>query len=104
MRFGAKRLAQDRSDFPMRTILIAAALLAAVAATIAARGGPEPLLGGNATIYLGARPNRILVIDEATEKVTGFIPTKSGYPENLNLSKDKSRFYVNTSTLQDVDI
>jgi hypothetical protein len=103
MRIGAKRLAQDRPHIPMKTLSIFAALIAAAA--VAAYSPPtETITGGNATMYLGARPNRILILDEATEKVTGFIPMKTGYPESLDLSKDKTRFYVHSSTLQDVEV
>src|SRR6266404_6298462 len=77
-------------------------LLAPLGARLASPA--ETLTGGNATMYLGARPNRILIIDEATEKVTGFISTKTGYPEGLDLSKDKKRFYVYSSTLQDIEV
>ena len=87
----------------MKTSAILIALIAAAA--VAAFSPPaEVITGGNATMYLGARPNRILIIDEATEKVTGFIPTKTGYPETMDLSKDHTRFYVYSSTLQDIEI
>lgn len=89
----------------MKTAAILATLAALLVAGAAAYTPPAEIIsGGNATIYLGARPNRILILDEATEKVTGFIPTKTGYPESMDVSKDKSRFYVSSSTLQDIEV
>src|SRR5215469_4783196 len=46
-------------------------------------GAEEKLTGGNGTLYIGGRPNRVLVIDEATEKVVGEIHTKTGTPAGL---------------------
>jgi len=87
------------------SLLVVVALAGVAAARFALSATPaETLTGGNATMFLGARPNRILVIDEATEKVTGFIPTKTGYPTGLNLSKDKTRFYVTSSSMQDIEV
>src|SRR5579871_5314714 len=87
----------------MKRLLIA---LSAIALACLALGAApaEPLSGGNAIMFLGARPNRVLVIDEATEKVIGFIPTKTGYPESMTLSKDKTRIYVQSSSYQDVEV
>ncbi len=88
----------------MKKLFFIALLLLACIAAYRAAPADGVISGGNATIYLGGRPNRIIILDEATEKVTGFIPLKTGYPEGLNLSKDKTRFYVPTSTLQDIEI
>jgi hypothetical protein len=90
---------------PLFILAMVVALACAAVANLALSAAPaETITGGNATMFLGARPNRILVIDEATEKVTGFIPTKTGYPESLNLSKDKTRFYVTSSSMQDIEV
>src|SRR5580693_8229094 len=87
-----------------RSTLVVLTLAGIAAARFALFAAPAEITGGNATMYLGARPNRILIVDEATEKVTGFIPTKTGYPESMSLSKDKTRLYVESSNMQDVEI
>ena len=35
------------------------------------RRRPPALTGGNGTLYIGGWPNKIFIIDEATEKVDG---------------------------------
>ena len=87
-----------------RPIFVALALAGIAAARFGLSAAPAEIGGGNATMFLGARPNRILIIDEATEKVTGFIPTKTGYPESMSLSKDKARIYVQSASMQDVEV
>jgi len=64
----------------------------------------DKLTGGNGTIYLGGRPNRIFVIDEATEKVVGEIKTRTGSPAGMDLSQDKKRFYLSNMSFEDVEI
>ena len=85
----------------MKPILIAAALFvfAAHAEDL------KDLRGGNGKLYIGGRAGRILVIDEATEKVVGEIKTKSGgWPEGLDLSDDKKTFYYTTPSMEDIEI
>lgn len=65
---------------------------------------PERLTGGNGTLYLGVFPDRILVIDEATEKIAGEIKTRSGIPRRMALSEDHSRFYVTNANMQDIEV
>lgn len=74
-----------------------------VAAAIAA-GGAEKITGGNGTLYVGGRPNRISVVDEATEKVIGEIECKSGTPVNLTLSHDRKRFYIADISFENIEI
>ena len=97
----------------LKRILISTVLLAALFMVVdaaAQRSAPSAkLTGGNGTLYIGGWPNRIFVIDEATEKVTGTIevtsagPPKGGPPRSMVLSKDKKRFYL-TNSLEDVEI
>lgn len=75
-----------------------------LAATAAVARGQDRLSGGNGTLYIGARPNRILIFDEATERVTGEIKMRTGSPQGLHLSTDKTRIYAGTSTLEDLEI
>jgi len=86
----------------MRIALFALALLA-----LPVFSADTPVTAGRGTLYIGVRPNKILIIDEATEKVTGHIELKTGIPIGLTLSKNKKHFYVaNTDmeTLEVVDI
>jgi hypothetical protein len=95
--------------------LLASAIVGAAAIGTAAappRGtaeapAPAPragLIGGNGTLYVGAWPNKIFAIDEATEKVTGTIDVASGVPTRLLLSKDHKRFYLVNSLDEQVEI
>jgi hypothetical protein len=64
----------------------------------------EKLIGGNGTLYIGGRPNRIVLIDEATEKVIGEIHTKTGTPAQIELSQDKKRFYCEDMSFENIEI
>ena len=66
--------------------------------------GAEKLSGGNGTIYVGGRPNKIFILDEATEKVTGTIECKTGTPTSLDLSEDRKRFYLHSIDFENVEI
>ena len=91
------------------TVLLAALLMVVNAAPAQRSAATAKLTGGNGTMYIGGWPNRIFVIDEATEKVTGTIevttagPPKGGPPRSMVLSKNKKRFYL-TNSLEDVEI
>jgi hypothetical protein len=64
----------------------------------------DKITGGNGTLYVGGRPNKILILDEATEKVTGEIELKTGAPGGMSLSQDRKRFYVRNIALEDMEI
>jgi hypothetical protein len=96
----------------LKRILASIALVAGVFVGVGAAqraASPPRLTAGNGTLYIGGWPNRIFVIDEATEKVTGTIevttagPPKGGPPRSMVLSKDKKRFYL-TNSLEQVEI
>jgi len=82
----------------MRKHLISTAL--AIAAATASFGAAPPapkLSGGNGTMYVSGWPNKIYIVDEATEKVTGAIDVATGAPSRMTLTRDRSRVYfVNT--------
>lgn len=59
---------------------------------------------GNGTLYVGGWPNRIMIIDEATEKVTGEITLKTGAPRRMELSRDRTRFYTVTTMGEDAEV
>ena len=78
----------------MRLLSVAIAIAAAVTAVASAQSAPA-VTAGTGTIYVGAYPNRIFVVDEATEAVVDEIRmTLDGPPSALMLSKDWTRFYM----------
>jgi hypothetical protein len=79
--------------------VVAGSLLVLVAAA-----PPAKLTGGTGTLYIGGWPNKIFVVDEATEKVTGAIDVTTGAPKGLTLSKDKKHFYLVNSLSEEVEI
>src|SRR3982751_2600429 len=93
----------------MRLKRIAAGGLVVAAALVCTAAAAPAVTGGSGTLYIGGWPNRIFVIDEATEKVTGVIevttagPPKGGPPRSMVLSKDRKRLYL-TNSLEDVEI
>jgi len=70
----------------------------------AAFGADDKLIGGHGTLYLGGRPNHIVIIDEATEKVIGEIRMKTGTPASIELSQDKKRFYCSDMSFENIEI
>ena len=65
-------------------------------------GGPT---GGDGTFYVGAFPNRIYVIDEATEQVVDTIEmTLGGPPNEMRMSADGSRMYMRDRTFEQVEV
>lgn len=79
-----------------------AAMLSLLAASLVF--GADTSNGGKGKIYLGGRPGRIFVIDEATEKVVDEIHCKTGTPSDLQLSEDRKRFYLVNVEFEDVEI
>jgi hypothetical protein len=82
---------------------LAAALIASAASGAIAQQ-PAKMPGGNGTLYIGGYPNLIWIIDEATEKIAGTIPVKSGIPRRLTLSRDLKRFYLTEATSERIEI
>ena len=68
------------------------------------KSAPEKLTGGTGTLYLGTFHNKILVIDEAGEKVTQEIKLRTGIPRNMRLSHDRKRFYVSNATFEEMEV
>lgn len=56
--------------------------------------------GGDGTIYVGGYGNSIIIIDEATEQVTGEIPLRTGMSRSLVLSQDRTKFYSLNTMLE----
>ena len=55
-------------------------------------------------MYIGGWPDKIFIIDEATETVTGNIPMQTGTPRNLTLSSDGKRFYVRKIDMEEIEV
>ena len=70
----------------------------------AAAKGAAPAVAGTGTIYLGNYGGTISVIDEATEKVVGTIPLKSGVPGRVVFSTDRARLYVSDISYEKIEI
>jgi hypothetical protein len=81
--------------------MAAALAMAMVPAAFTAENG---LNGGNGTLYLGGYGKKIYIIDEATEKVTGEIPCRTGAPLDMTLSADRKTFYLLGINYEDVEI
>lgn len=64
----------------------------------------QPLIGGHGKLYVGGRPSRILILDEATGKTAGEIKTRTGTPARLMLSTDHTQIYAVSSTLEDLEV
>jgi hypothetical protein len=82
----------------------ALAVLFAAALFSAASAPPAKLTAGNGTLYVGGWPNKIYVVDEATEKVAGSIDVTTGDPTRMVLSHNKKRFYLVNSLSEQVEI
>ena len=88
----------------MRFLSFAIAIAAAVTAGASAQSAPE-VTAGTGTIYVGAYPNRIFVVDEATEAVVDEIRmTLDGPPGDLMLSQDGARFYMRDQTFEQIEV
>ena len=83
-------------------LVLAGLVLCAVAAAHRRPDRRPPVATARCTS--AAIQNQILIIDEATEQVTGSIPVKVGIPRRVTLSQDLKRFYVISATSEDVEI
>jgi len=81
------------------------ALLLCACSLIAAAPPPDTkLTGGTGTIYLGSYARRLAVLDEATEKLTAEIPLKTGLSWAVRLSRDRSRFFVESADQEHFEV
>ena len=78
----------------------ALALAAPAAAQPAAEASGAELSAGDGTLYLGAFPSRIFVIDEATAAVVDEIAVPHGSPRSMVASADRSRFHFIDPTFE----
>src|SRR5258708_3262032 len=56
------------------------------------------------TLYLGAYPNSVLVVDEARGQIVDRIPLTTGLPVSLRLSQDRKKIYVTTNDHSGVEV
>jgi hypothetical protein len=67
--------------------------------------GPAAMnAAGSGTLIIGSYPKQFWIIDEATEKIVGTIPFKSGIPRRTTLSRDRKRFYTVEAAMETVEI
>ena len=86
----------------LKRILAGGAVAAAL--VLFAAAAPVKLTGGNGTLYIGGWPNKVYVVDEATEKVSSAIDVTTGAPKGLTLSKDKKKLYLINAVSEQVEI
>ena len=84
-------------------IAIVAVTAAAFAASAAAQT-QRNVSGGTGTIYVGTYAKTILVVDEASLRVTDTIPVAVGIPTSIAMSQDRTRFYVRDPQYENVEI
>lgn len=56
------------------------------------------------TLFIGAYPNLVLVVDEATGEILTRIPMATGLPRGLRLSQDRKQIYVYTPNVNGIEV
>ena len=80
----------------IRSLCLGAALSAPLlAAAVPATAG---------TLVLGTYPDKLLLVDEDSGKVTTRIPLQTGLPTNLRLTNDKKKIFVTTITTGGIEV
>ena len=68
-------------------------------------GAQKPKVSaGNGTLIVGTYPDKFWIIDEASEKIVGSIPFKSGMPRRTTISRDRKRFYTIEAGMEKIEI
>ncbi|MEZ5285505.1 MAG: hypothetical protein R2712_12020 [Vicinamibacterales bacterium] len=89
----------------MRVLVMAGLAVCAAAATAAAQAKTPPTpSGGNGKMYIGTYAGDIQIFDEATEALEGRIVLKTGIPRSAMPSQDRTRFYVLSSTYEQIEV
>jgi hypothetical protein len=89
----------------VRLAWAASIALALVALWVPVHTAEKPKVSaGNGTIIVGTYPDKFWIIDEATEKIVGSIPFKSGMPRRTTISRDRKRFYTIEAGMEKVEI
>jgi hypothetical protein len=79
------------------------AVVLAVCSSSSLSSAPK-LTGGTGTIYVGSYAKRMIVIDEATERVTTEIPLATGIPWSARRSQDGTRFYIQNADQEHFEV
>jgi hypothetical protein len=82
---------------------LAFAIVFAVCSSAFVSSAPT-LTGGKGAIFVGSYAKRLVVIDEATEKVTAEIPLTTGIPWNAQRSQDATRFYIQNADQEHFEV
>ena len=85
----------------MRTLGFAVVLAVSCSTFLA---GAAKLTGGTGSIYLGSYAGRLVVIDEATEKVSAQIALTTGVPWTTHRSPDNTRFYIENADQEHFEV
>lgn len=64
----------------------------------------QKIQGGKGTLFIGALPNRMLVIDESTEKIIDEITLATGAPRLVQSSYNRKRLYVLNADMEDIEV
>ena len=83
-----------------RALVVLFALLTLAVAAPAVPQSAAEVVAGDGTLYLGAYPSRIFVIDEATASVVDEIAAPHGAPRSMVVSEDRERFYFLDPTME----
>src|SRR5216683_7135216 len=88
---------------PGRVLLLGLALVALL--RVPAHTAEKPkVVAGNGTLIVGTYPDKFWIIDEASEKIVGSIPFKSGIPRRTSITRDRKRFYTVDATMEKVEV
>ncbi len=79
-------------------------LAAAATSGVNPAAAEKKVSAGNGTLIIGTYPKQYWIIDEATEKLVGSIPFKSGIPRRTTLSHDRKRFYTVEAQMEKIEI
>ncbi|HEY7387165.1 MAG TPA: hypothetical protein VH640_01565, partial [Bryobacteraceae bacterium] len=55
-------------------------------------------------IFLGAYPDGVLVVDEATQRIIDKFPTQAGLPTGMRISYDRKKIYVTSGDRSGVSV
>lgn len=56
------------------------------------------------SIFLGAHPDGVLVVDEATQQVIDKFPTQAGLPTGMRMSYDRKKIYLTSGDRAGVSV
>ena len=98
-----------RTTFALALTIIAAGTLSVRTAdrsspSAQSKGEKLRVSAGNGTLIIGSYPKQFWIIDEASEKVVGTIPLKTGIPRRTTISRDRKRFYTIEAGMEKIEI